>query len=129
MKTINEHFKRLNHIQLTLPEAAENQAREFYGGLLGFAEIEKPEPLKSRGGLWFQIADIQLHLGIEAWQGESKRHPAFEVENLANIKAFLQANGIRVRDEVKIPDVNRISFFDPFGNRLELMEFVKDEKP
>ena len=124
---MQDHFKRLNHVQLTLPAGAENEAREFYGNFLGFQEIEKPEPLKSRGGLWFQMADIQLHLGVEAFQGESKRHPAFEVENLEGIKTYLQTHNIRVRDEIKIPGVERISFFDPFGNRVELMEFVREE--
>ena len=126
MTKIGENFKRLNHVQLTLPAGAEDAARAFYGKLLGFQEINKPEPLKSRGGLWFQTADIQLHLGIESFQGESKRHPAFEVENLESIKAYLQSNNIRVRDEIKIPGVERLSFFDPFGNRIELMEFDSD---
>jgi hypothetical protein len=50
------NFKRLDHVQLCVPPGAEGQAREFYGILLGLAEIEKPEPLQGRGGLWFQIA-------------------------------------------------------------------------
>lgn len=115
-------FKRLNHVQLTIRRGDEAHAREFYGGLLGLEEIEKPESLKARGGLWFQIGNIQLHLGVEEFQGESKRHPAFEVENLAAISEYLRMSGVRVKDEIKIPDVERISFFDPFGNRIELME-------
>ena len=89
------NFKRLDHVQLCIPPGAETRAREFYAGVLGLAEIEKPAPLKGRGGLWFEIADIQLHLG---------------------------AHGVRLKEEPSIPGARRLSFFDPFGNRIELLE-------
>jgi catechol 2,3-dioxygenase-like lactoylglutathione lyase family enzyme len=115
-------FKRLNHVQLMIPPGAEAEAREFYGGLLGLKELEKPDALKPSGGLWFQIADVQLHISVEAAQSPSKRHPAFEVENLDGVRSFLQEHGVRLRDEVQIPRYQRLSFYDPFGNRIELLE-------
>ncbi|MEW6130281.1 MAG: VOC family protein [Acidobacteriota bacterium] len=119
------NFTRIHHVQLTIREGDEARARAFYGELLGLTEIEKPEPLKPRGGLWFEMGNIQLHLGVEAFQGESKRHPAFEVENLQAIREYLEAKGVRVKDEINIPAIERFSFFDPFGNRIELMEKQK----
>ena len=116
------NFKRLDHVQLCIPPGAEDAAREFYGGLLGLAEIEKPAPLRAGGGMWFQIADIQLHIGVETNQSRSKRHPAFEVEGVAGVRAYLEAHGVRTRDEPKLEGVNRFSFFDPFDNRIELLE-------
>ena len=59
------NIKRLDHVQLCVPRGAEEAAREFYGGLLGLKELEKPEPLRANGGLWFEIADVQLHIGVE----------------------------------------------------------------
>lgn len=115
-------IKRLHHVQLCIPVGEEERAREFYANTLGLEEIEKPDALKPNGGLWFNIADIQLHIGVERPQIESKRHPAFEVEDLEAIKNHLRANGVRIRDEVSIPRVKRFSFFDPFGNRIEFME-------
>ena len=115
-------FRRLHHVQLTIPAGAEEAAREFYGGLLGLEEIEKPEALKARGGLWFQMADVQLHLGVEEAQTRSKRHPAFEVEEVDAVKEYLRKRGVALRDEVEVPGVRRFSFFDPFGNRVELMQ-------
>ncbi len=100
----------------------EAKAREFYGGILGLEEIEKPDALKSRGGMWYQIADIQLHISIEEPHTTSKRHPAFEVEDLDGIRNYLPAHGVRIREEVGVPGVERLSFFDPFGNRIELIE-------
>ena len=116
------NFQKLNHVQLCIPPGAEGRAREFYGGLLGLTEIEKPEPLRARGGLWFEVADIQLHIGVERDQSKSKRHPAFEVENVEAVRAFLEANGVRTRDEPQLSNVRRFSFFDPFDNRIELLE-------
>jgi catechol 2,3-dioxygenase-like lactoylglutathione lyase family enzyme len=116
------NIKRLDHVQLCVPRDGEQRAREFYGGLLGLAEIEKPEPLKPRGGMWFQIADVQLHIGVEDTMAKSKRHPAFEVEGVEAIRNYLEANGVRTRDEPDIAGVQRFSFFDPFDNRIEFLE-------
>jgi catechol 2,3-dioxygenase-like lactoylglutathione lyase family enzyme len=116
------NFQRLNHVQLCIPPDAEGRAREFYGGLLGLAEIEKPAPLKANGGLWFEIADVQLHVGVERDQSKSKRHPAFEVENIEAVRAYLEQNGVRTKDEISVAGIKRFSFFDPFDNRIELLE-------
>jgi len=37
----------LDHIQLAAPAGCELAARDFYGSLLGMAEIEKPEALRA----------------------------------------------------------------------------------
>jgi catechol 2,3-dioxygenase-like lactoylglutathione lyase family enzyme len=115
-------IKRLDHVQLCIPSGEEAKAREFYGGILGLEEIEKPDALKGRGGMWYKIADIQLHIGAEEAQSTSKRHPAFEVEDLEGIRSYLRGHGVRISEEVAIPGVERFSFFDPFGNRIEFAE-------
>ncbi|HVF56062.1 MAG TPA: VOC family protein [Pyrinomonadaceae bacterium] len=115
-------INRLNHVQLSIPHGDEDKARQFYGRVLGLKEIEKPEVLKRNGGLWFEIADIQLHIGAEDAQTASKRHPAFEVEDLEAVRAYFERSGVRVKDEPSIPGANRFSFFDPFGNRIEFLE-------
>ncbi|HZH31531.1 MAG TPA: VOC family protein [Pyrinomonadaceae bacterium] len=120
------NFRKLDHVQLCIPPEAEGRAREFYGGLLGLAEIEKPEPLRARGGLWFEIADIQLHIGVERDGSKSKRHPAFEIEDAEGVRKYLERNGVRTRDEISLAGVKRFSFFDPFDNRIELLERTTD---
>ncbi|HYY58368.1 MAG TPA: VOC family protein [Pyrinomonadaceae bacterium] len=119
--------KRLGHLQLSIPPGGEDRARQFYGGILGLEEIEKPDALKPGGGMWYLIADIQLHIGIEDGQGRSKRHPAFEVEDLDAVKKYLHEQGVEIREEVRIPGVERFSLFDPFGNRIELFEGREEE--
>jgi catechol 2,3-dioxygenase-like lactoylglutathione lyase family enzyme len=120
---INIH--RLNHVQICIPRGEEDNARKFYGGILGLNEIEKPDVLKANGGMWFEVADIQLHIGAEDAPASSKRHPAFEVEDLAGIRAYFEQNGVRIKDEPSIPGAERFSFFDPFGNRIEFLEMTK----
>ena len=116
-------FKRFDHVQVCIPRGTEGEARDFYGGLLGLEEIEKPEVLKKNGGMWYSVADVQLHVGVEETVAPSKRHPAFEVEDVANVRAYLERSGVRTKDEPDIPGVvHRFSLFDPFGNRIELLE-------
>jgi catechol 2,3-dioxygenase-like lactoylglutathione lyase family enzyme len=116
------NFKRLDHVQICIPFGAEDQAREFYGRVLGLSEIPKPELLQKNGGMWFAIADIQLHVGVENVSGPSKRHPAFEVEDIQTVRTYLESHGVKTRDEPTLEGVKRFSFYDPFENRFELME-------
>jgi len=115
-------FKRLDHIQICIPTGKEDEARQFYTEKLGLQEIPKPAELISNGGLWYKIADVQFHIGTEDEINKSKRHPAFEVEDLTAARLLLERNGIRIKEETEIPGMMRLSFFDPFGNRMELLE-------
>ncbi|GAJ41296.1 VOC family protein [Saccharococcus caldoxylosilyticus] len=114
--------KRLDHVQICIPFGAEDEARAFYTDLLGFMEIEKPDSLKANGGLWYQVGDIELHIGVEDRDGyNSKSHPAFEVENIDEVRRYLEENGVPTKDEKPIPGVKRFSFRDPFHNRIEFL--------
>jgi catechol 2,3-dioxygenase-like lactoylglutathione lyase family enzyme len=73
----------IDHVQLAMPPGGEEKARNFYQKILGFEEIEKPEPLRSRGGCWFKSGSAELHLGVEEdFRASKKAHPAFRVEDL-----------------------------------------------
>lgn len=118
------HFKKLNHIQICIPKNKETEARAFYCGILGLEEIEKPEYLKKNGGFWLKIADIELHIGTEDVKNISKRHPAFEVDDLAAAKVYLQSHQVRIKEDKPLPNYHRFSFYDPFNNRIELLEKI-----
>jgi hypothetical protein len=115
-------IKRLNHIQICILPGKEDEARAFYTKIIGLIEIPKPEALLTNGGLWFKVADIQLHIGTEKTTCKSKRHPAFEISNLDEAREYLIRNGVMVKDEIQIPGQKRFSFFDPFENRIEFLE-------
>jgi catechol 2,3-dioxygenase-like lactoylglutathione lyase family enzyme len=114
---------RMDHIQIAAPEGCEAAAREFYGSLLGMQEMEKPEPLRSRGGCWFQCGSQQVHIGVERdFRPARKAHSAFVVNDLDELRQALLARGIRVIDDNSIPGTRRFYAEDPWGNRLEFME-------
>lgn len=114
-------FTRLDHILLPIPEGKTMEARAFYSQVLNLAEIPGEHP---GGAIWFEIAGIQLHLREESGGGLSLRHPAFEVSNLAGAKQELEQNGVAVSYSSDIDGRQRFFFRDPFGNRIELLEFT-----
>src|SRR4051794_4827170 len=111
---------RIDHVQVAAPPGCEEEARAFYGGVLGLREVEKPEALRARGGVWFALAGgQQLHVGVEQeFAPARKAHPAFAVDDL---NAVAEALG-EVRWDEELPGVRRFYAKDPFGNRLELVE-------
>lgn len=116
----------LDHIQLAMPANEEAKARAFYGDLLGLQEIDKPEPLRARGGCWFQVGTQQLHLGVEAeFKPAKKAHPAFRVQHYEVLQELLVKNGFMVLPDDTLQDVERFYTHDPFGNRLEFIKEVK----
>jgi catechol 2,3-dioxygenase-like lactoylglutathione lyase family enzyme len=113
----------IDHVQLSIPPGGEAAARRFYGEVLGFAEVPKPEAMRARGGLWFQAGPVQLHLGIEeGMRASRKAHPALRVTELARWRDALLAAGCPWRAADDLPGVARGHTEDPFGNRIELME-------
>lgn len=120
-------IKRLDHIQICIPFDKEAEARDFYTNILGFKEIAKPESLLKNGGLWYELNEIQFHIGCENEVNQSKRHPAFEVENLQNVKDYLVSKNVKIQEEIAIPNINRFSFFDPFNNRVEFLEYINND--
>ncbi|MCM3573556.1 MULTISPECIES: VOC family protein [Mesobacillus] len=118
-------FKAVDHVQLAAPKGSEEQARRFFGELLGFEEIEKPAELKKRGGAWFKFGLCQIHVGIEEpFIPARKAHPAFEIEDIEGLKQHLSSSGVDFTEDDNLPGANRIYVNDPFGNRIELLEWI-----
>ncbi|GEP96686.1 glyoxalase [Chitinophaga cymbidii] len=114
-------FKRTDHIAITIPKGKTGEARAFYGGILQLKEIPGKHP---NWATWFELGDIELHVvEEEGAHGLSARHAAFEVTDLEGAKAFLSAKGIDITYSSKITGRERFFFRDPFGNRIELLEY------
>jgi len=119
------NFYGIDHVQLAAPEGCEAEARNFFSHLLGWTEIPKPENLIKRGGVWFQCGTHQVHIGVQKdFVPATKAHPAFHVQNLDELREYLQHNNIQVvNDEAREDEgVRRFYVNDPFGNRLEFLE-------
>lgn len=117
------HLIDLDHVQIAAPKGCEPAARRFYGSLMGLEELEKPEPLRSRGGCWFRVGARQLHIGVEEdFRPATKAHPAFTVTDIETLFAGLSAAGVRCTWDDALSDVRRFYANDPWGNRLEFIE-------
>lgn len=113
----------IDHVQIAAPAGCEPEARSFFGYLLGLDEIEKPEPLRQRGGCWFKLGNRQLHVGVDQeFRPARKAHPAFSVENIEPLFETLSKAGIRCVWDEAFADVKRFYADDPWGNRLEFTE-------
>lgn len=107
-----------------MPVGAEDAARAFYGDVLGLPEIPKPADLLARsGGVWFGAGALQIHLGGEAaFVPAKKAHPALSVDGFDAYLDLLAARGVTVTPDVMVAGRKRAALFDPFGNRIELIE-------
>jgi catechol 2,3-dioxygenase-like lactoylglutathione lyase family enzyme len=113
----------IDHVQLAMPPGGEKEARNFYQGILGIAEVPKPPSLAKRGGCWFERDSLKVHLGIEVdFRPAQKAHTAFLVEDLEDLKARLETAGYSTTKDDALDGFYRIYVQDPFGNRIELIE-------
>jgi catechol 2,3-dioxygenase-like lactoylglutathione lyase family enzyme len=113
----------LDHVQIAIPAGGEDAVRRFYGELLGLTEVPKPAALDERGGCWLVGPGVSLHFGIDdpfhPWR---KAHVALLVDDLAGLRAWLDAAGVPTRDDESTFAIRRFYAWDPFGNRLELVD-------
>lgn len=113
----------IDHVQLAMPPNEEDRARAFYSGVLGLQEIPKPANLASNGGVWFEQEYLKIHLGVEQdFRPARKAHPALLVESLHTLIERCQHAGYPSVAAEPIDGYQRVHIFDPFGNRIELME-------
>jgi catechol 2,3-dioxygenase-like lactoylglutathione lyase family enzyme len=117
--------ERIEHVQLAMPAGGEDAAAAFYEGLLGLPRVPKPPHLEARGGCWFERGPAKVHLGVEAdFRPARKAHPALTVTGLQALTASLRDAGVELADDEPLDGFERVYAYDPFGNRLELMEPV-----
>jgi catechol 2,3-dioxygenase-like lactoylglutathione lyase family enzyme len=114
----------VDHVQICIRPEEVERARDFYCGLLGLREVEKPESLKSRGGFWLEVGDRQIHVGVEEGvdRWATKAHVAYRVVSIESWRQCLTAAGFEVFDGPRVPGHDRFEFRDPFGNRVEMLE-------
>jgi len=125
----------VQHVNLTIDEGLEalEIARHFYCDVLGLERLPRPATTDSgRPGLWLALGQSgqQIHIGAEAkaesFNGPSRRHSAFLVQDLEGLQAHLLAAGAEVAETDQFPGQRRLFCRDPFGNLLELVELNKE---
>ena len=117
----------LHHVNVTVPRSLEAAARHFYGEVMGIPEVPKPESSRGRGGAWYQLGPIQLHLSVEDVEDASlsKRHVCYTVADLAAAEERFRDAGVEiVPDDMPVPGWSRFYVRDPGGNRLEIAQSI-----
>ena len=116
-------LEALHHVQLAMPAGEEAAARNFFVGVLGMTEIDKPPILAARGGAWFRAGSLALHLGVEEdFSPARKAHPGILVHDLDDVVRRLRAAGQDVARDDAFPGFRRVYAAAPFGNRLEFLQ-------
>ncbi len=119
-------FIRADHIHICVPPERLEEAKQFYTDIIGLEQIDRPDHLFSNSGYWFDIGNIQLHIGVEPTLPRSIRHTAFEVADIEAARALLVKNDVEIVEEPVLPGRTRFAFIDPFGNRMELLQKTAD---
>lgn len=117
---------KLSHVNVTVPAELEEATRHFYAVVMGLTEVPKPAESKGRGGAWYQLGPVQLHLSRENPAPDnsgSKRHVCYSVQNLADAEQQFRNAGVEIiPDSLPIPGSPRFYVRDPGGNLIEVAQ-------
>ncbi|WP_022884531.1 VOC family protein [Glaciibacter superstes] len=115
----------IHHVQLAMPAGGEDECRRFYVDLVGLTEVQKPQAMVARGGLWVRADALEIHLGVESdFRPQKKAHPGIRVADPTALDALaerLTAHGIAIEWNDDFPGMRRFHTSDNNGNRLEFL--------
>ena len=110
----------IEHVAIIVTDL--DRARDFYGRVLGLAEVSRPESFDFPG-TWYQLGNTCLHLlGKPNRDADSSRHFCVRVVDLKVAETHLKSAGwpIRWETKYKILGIDRFFLHDHDGNRIEV---------
>ena len=116
-----------DHVQVMIPTGKLDEALAFYIDLLGFTRVPKPADMR-QSGAWLTSGNVNLHLGEDLnmtaadFVASPNAHPAMRVDNFLALMDLAKQKELKVRLDSGSSGFMRGSIWDPFGNRIELME-------
>jgi catechol 2,3-dioxygenase-like lactoylglutathione lyase family enzyme len=117
---------RIQHVSVPRPPGSGDEARRFYGDVLGLVEINPPRALARQDLVWYRVGNCEIHL----YAAEGKPHPGahfcLEVDDLEEVRARLAAAGLPAQETDAIPGRPRFFCSDPFGNLIEITTITGD---
>jgi catechol 2,3-dioxygenase-like lactoylglutathione lyase family enzyme len=118
--------KRLQHTSIPMPPGGDEDARAFYGDVLGMREIPKPEGLAAMTVIWFAANDdgdeVHVFKEDQPRRNSAAQHLCLEVDDIEAYIARLREHGCEVRVPETIQNRPRLFVRDPFDNLIELVE-------
>jgi catechol 2,3-dioxygenase-like lactoylglutathione lyase family enzyme len=117
---------RIQHVSVPRPPGTGDEARRFYGGVLGFEEVSPPRALGHLDLVWYRVGPCELHLYAAEGQPHPGAHFCLEVDDVEAVRAQLGQAGIAVQETDAIPGRPRFFCKDPFGNLIEITTVTGD---
>jgi len=116
-------LRQVQHVAITVPTSGLDEAKRFYGEVLGLEEAPRPEEELGRPGVWYAVGDGELHIQCrdELPAAETDYHPGFAVGDVDALRKELEGKGVEIIDSPPVAGRERFFVRDPFGNRLEFL--------
>ncbi|HEY8185337.1 MAG TPA: VOC family protein [Pyrinomonadaceae bacterium] len=116
----------INHVNVVVAKSLEETTKHFYDSVLGLKEVPKPIESRGRGGAWYQLGSVQLHLSVRP-DGNSnevgKGHVCYTVADVESAEKSLRAAKVEIiPDEQPIAGNPRFYVRDPGGNLIEIAQ-------
>jgi glucose-1-phosphate thymidylyltransferase len=114
----------IHHVQITVPEASIPAAKEFYCGLLGLPQVERPSEFGDAPVFWVRVGNRNLHINVDqiADRSSSNAHLAYEVADVHAWETYLSNHGIAIEHPIPFAGHARFQIRDPFGNMVEFIQ-------
>lgn len=118
----------IDHVNVIVSQSLEDTAKHFYGAVLGLKEIPKPVESQGRGGAWFEIGTVQLHLSVRSGLNEAtppRGHVCYKVADVDLAEARFRTHGVEIiPDDQPVAGQRRFYVRDPGGNLIEIVQQV-----
>jgi catechol 2,3-dioxygenase-like lactoylglutathione lyase family enzyme len=121
-------LKRLQHVSVPMPFGGNDDARRFYGEMLGLHEVTPPSSLDQSRLVWFRLNDAgdELHVFVQEGFSASPagQHLCLEVSDLERVRQDLESRGVPMGVEPDIHNRPRFTVRDPFANKIEITQIL-----
>jgi len=119
-----ESILGIHHAQITVPEASIPAAKEFYCGLLGLPQVERPAEFGNAPVFWVRVGNRNVHINVDEMvdRSISRAHLAYEVADVRAWESYLAKHGIPIEQPTPFAGHSRFQIRDPFGNMVEFIQ-------
>ena len=113
---------RLQHVTVVIPPEGAEEARAFYGDVLGLEEGEVLPALDPQGFIWYRVGEeLELHLMLADEPPPERPHFCLELDELDALQHRLEQASVATHVGTRIVGRRRFTCRDPFGNLIEFM--------